>query len=591
MKKFPLLAHAILVLLSLQPSSSFAKVIQILHTNDLHASMNTSGAPSSSDNEHGGWAQVKAKLDSLRAEARAKGIDTLQLDAGDYTEGTLNYFPDQGVHVMKTFQSMGYDAAAIGNHDWLMGATAMNDLYGKAPFPFPILSANIDIDKRLTNLRKQVMPAVRIVKDGIRIGIVGLSTTEALYSWIPEVQSKKSDFKLRDYTDQNSTDKNGNDIVVPGIANQYFQELRKTSDIVIAMTHIGYDADKLLAKNSDELDLIVGGHSHTFLESANFVPNRNGKTVPIVQTGFNGHKIGKMLVEYDPNKTPSVQLLTYELVPVENTDPADPVIAAKVAEANAAVDTQFGPKLKEVLGTSEDRLISGDMGPTAYSQFAVDAMREATGAEIGIDVGAFHGNTPQAAGTVTRENLMMMYPRKFESSQNEGLYVYQARVPGVILKIGLKFALKFGAYVATSGITYDIKTLSDKDYAKLKKNNGGNLSALTPYYPDNMRVNGEKLKNLKMYTVSVPESLIRGAFGITSLTKLVLRHAERTSHTIWDSMSAYLTKIKVIKRAGPSLLLPAGSSTPLFNDKGDVAEMVDQTLDEMLHPSPADMSN
>ena len=72
-----------------------------------------------------------------------------------------------------------------------------------------------------------------------------------------------------------------------------------------------------------------------------------------------------------------------------------------MAEANAAVDTQFGPKLKEVLGTSEDRLISGDMGPTAYSQFAVDAMRDATGAEIGIDVGAFHGNTPQAAGTVT----------------------------------------------------------------------------------------------------------------------------------------------------------------------------------------------
>ena len=571
----------------LTPSVSFGKIIQILHTNDLHAAMNTSGAPDTNTEEHGGWAQVKAKLDALRADAKAKGMETLQIDAGDFTEGTLNYFPDEGVHVLQAFQAMGYDAAAVGNHDWLMGAAGMNDLYGKTPFSFPVLSANIEINKRLKNLRSQIVPTTQIVKDGVRIGIVGLSTNEALYSWIPRIQSKRNDFKILDYTDSQVTDEDGNWKTEPGIANKYIHQLKQNNDLVIALTHIGYDADQLLAEDSDELDLVVGGHSHTFLESATFVQNRAGKTVPIVQTGFNGHAIGRILIEVDPNKTPKVNLLTYELVNVDHNGPADPVVAAKVQAANDATQNQFGPSLNDILGKSDDRLISGDEGPTSYAQFAVDSLREATGTEVGIDVGAFHGNTPQPAGDVTRKGLMMMYPRKFEFAQNEGLYVYQARVPGFVLKMGLQYSLKFGSYIATSGLTYDVKTLSDADYAKLKKKYAGTSSqdAVTPYYAENLKVNGEKLHDLQIYTVSAPESLVRGAIGITPLAKLILAHSERTSHTIWEAMESHLAKIKVIPKTAPSVI-PIRSDVPKFNDKGSVSEMVKEAISEIVKDLP-----
>ena len=584
-----LLFTCFLALLLLHPSMSRATVIQILHTNDLHASMQTAGAPAEGEQEYGGWAQVKAKMDELRAEAKAKGIDTIQLDAGDFTEGTIEYFPDRGSHILKTFQDMGYDATTVGNHDWLMGAVGMDTLYGLAPFPFPVLSANIEIDRRLKNLKSQIFPTTQIVKSGIKIGIMGLSTNEAFYSWIPKVGSKPNDFKIVPYADtklendEHSLDPKCSHIKM-GIANTLLHDLRQKNDVVIAMTHIGFDEDKILAANSKDLDLIVGGHSHTFLESMNFTKDRNGKEIPIVQTGFNGQRIGKILLEYDPTQTPSVKVLTYELVEVLHNGPADPVIAADVAETEKAVSDLYGPHLDDTIGITEDRLISGDSGPTAYAQFAVDAMRATAKTDIAVDVGAFNGNTPQAAGSVSRRNLMMMYPRKFEAEQNQGLYVYQARIPGLAVKIGLQYSLKFGNYVAMSGVTYDVKKLSAEAYAALKQKYAGtaNADAVTPYYAENIKIKNKDVQDFEYYTVATPESLARGAYGITELMKLILIDAKPTSQTIWDSTSTYLTKIGTILAAIPNPVFQSVREIPMYNSAGSVPDMVNEAVNEIV---------
>ena len=138
MSSFQLIALVTLSLL--QITAANATVVQILHTNDLHASLKASGAPAEGRETAGGWAQLKSTLDELTEKAKLQNIETIRLDAGDFFEGTLSYFPDNGANVLKAFQSMGYDAAALGNHDWLMGARNTNQAFGKTPFPFPYSS-------------------------------------------------------------------------------------------------------------------------------------------------------------------------------------------------------------------------------------------------------------------------------------------------------------------------------------------------------------------------------------------------------------------------------------------------------------------
>ena len=202
------------------------------------------------------------------------------------------------------------------------------------------------------------------------------------------------------------------------------------------------------------------------------------------------------------------------------------------------------------IGTSEVRLVSADAGPTAFGKFVVDAFRESSGADFAIDVGAFHGNTPQAAGAITRLNLMQMYPRKLEVTENQGLSVYEGSLPGIAVTVGLKYALRFGFFLSTSGISYDTQKLSDVAFASLKAKYAGTADAdsVTPYYPTNIKINERSVKALYWYRFAAPEFVIRGAFGITPLAHLIIRGAHPTPVTIWDSMQSYLAKVGVIKR-------------------------------------------
>ena len=580
------LARLILVLpLALLSGNAEAVVLQILHTNDLHAALKTAGTPRSGMPEFGSWARVKAKLDELENEGRARGFETLKFDAGDYLEGSSYYFPDNGIHVLRAYQSFGFDAATLGNHDWLMGARDLDALYGQSPFPFPVVSANVDIKKRLKNLHRQIRPTASFERGGVRIGVMGLSTDEALYSWITRVKSRKNDMKIVDFRDGSYNDpESGETHIETGVANAVIDDLDREHDLVIALTHIGYSDDKELAASSRGLDLVIGGHSHTVLESMAIVPNREGREVPVVQTGFNGHFIGKILVEAVRGEKPRV--LSYELVPVDLDGPRDSAQDRYLAEAEQALERVYGSDLRKPIGKSEVRLVSGDRGPTAFSQFAVDSMKSITGAEIALDVGAFHGNTPQPAGEVSRLTLMEMYPRKFEQEQNEGLYVYTGKLPGIALKIGLEYSLRYGYFLAFSGLTYDLVALSDSDYDRLRARHDGRDSQryLTRFVPKNIRINGQPLRKWRWYKTATTESLVRGAFGITPLAKLLFIGSRQTEHTIWDTMEKHLRKIGTILALTPGeKMLDEG----VFGLEGRIdQQMIEEGIDEIMRELP-----
>lgn len=582
----PKFSTALLLALSFVLSaSSEAKVIQILHTNDLHAALNTAGAPEDGDIAFGGWAQIKTVMDQLTQQAKQKDIETIRLDAGDFFEGTLSYFPDHGRNVLKAFQSMGYDAAALGNHDWLMGAQNMNDTLGKTPFPFPVLSANSTFSPYLKNLRKQIVPSTQIVKDGIKIGIVGVSTDEIFYKWITKVDSYKYDMVIDDYRDY-FDDETGE--MLPGIANAEAAKLRKKNDLVIALTHIGFKEDKDLAESSSNIDLVVGGHSHTILESLAIVDNQKGDAIPVVQTGATGVYIGKILVDVVPGQKPKV--LTYELVPVPHNTAPDLLIADLIQKSEERISDLYGAdKLNKVVGRAETRLVSGTYGKSAYSQFVVDAMRDTAETDIAVDIGEFHTNSAQEKGEVTKRKLMEMYPRKLNVEQNEGLYVYRFRIPGWALKIALYLAVKFGYELSTSGIEYTTEDISDEQFEAEKSALGDSWKAamLTPTRVTSITIGGQPIRLFRKYTVATPEFLVRGAYAISWLTRLVIRGGHPTHYSIWDASEKYLSKIGVIRE-------PKAKAAP-WSQRGEYpfgSQLLQEIINEMHSaPEAKDLNN
>lgn len=557
---------ALALAVALAPAHARAAIIQILHTNDLHAALNTAGEPKPGEPEFGGWAQIKTVMDRLEHEAanpKDKSIppmETIRLDAGDFIEGTLLYFPKNGVNVMRAYNRMGFDATTLGNHDWLAGARALdaliapppantlNDAPPSEPFAQPLVSANIQVHPRLKNLSQQLRPYTIIEKAGVKIGVFGLATTEAFYKWIPKLRSKKSDFRLKDYHDREGfEDENGVREIIPGVANKTIQELRPKVDAVVALTHIGFGEDLAVAEESRGLDLVVGGHSHTFLETLNVARDRDGRDVPVVQAGYNGRRIGRIVMEVNPGQP--ARVLTYELVPVPHETARDPQVDAVTAHANQDLIEMYGAEhLGEVIGSSDVQLVPGKYGPTAFSKFAVDAIRRSIDASVGIDVGAFHANTPLPGGTVTRWKLMEMYPRKFEADQNQGLYVYKARIPGFVLALGLKFAVKYGLFSSFSGIDYQEQKISDEQFAlELKKAKPADRELLTRVRAKRITVNGVRICLTCSYDVAAPESLIRGAYAISPLVRLVIWGGKRTPVTIWQAFESHLRDIRVIR--------------------------------------------
>jgi hypothetical protein len=303
----------------------------------------------------------------------------------------------------------------------------------------------------------------------------------------------------------------------------------------------------------------------------------------VVQTGFNGKYIGRILLNVEPGKP--AELISYDLIPVYKTGVKDPTIESDIQTAENDRDEEFGTRLSEVIGVSEDRLISGEAGPTSFSKFVVQSMRSVSDADFIFDVGAFHGNTPQPQGPVTRLNLMEMYPRKFEQDQNEGLYVYEASIPGIFIEGALKYAVRFGFYVEFDGLTYDLEKMTDENFEKAKKKYSGSSRAglMTQYYPDHIRIRGQPVNSFKWYRFAAPESLIRGALSSSPLMKLLIRKVHPTSHTIWDAMNFYLLKVgKIEKRINPDV--PSPWSPGVHAPESIVESFVGETIFDLRFP-------
>ncbi len=255
--------------------------LTILHTNDWHSRIEPFADDGSRNANRGGAVRRAALIHQIR-EAEEH---VLLLDSGDIFQGTAYFNFFLGELEMKLMSQMGYDAATIGNHDFDGGMENLVTQMGRATFP--LLSANYDF--RGTPLEGKTLPYRVFERGGIRVGVFGIGIElEGLVA--PALYGKT---QYLDPIDR---------------ANRTALHLRsrKKCTLVVCLSHLGYryrDAtvsDVVLASQSRNIDLILGGHTHTFLDQPVTVADLDGDPVIINQVGFAGLLLGRLDISFPP---------------------------------------------------------------------------------------------------------------------------------------------------------------------------------------------------------------------------------------------------------------------------------------------------
>ncbi len=266
--------------------SASTKQLTILHTNDVHSYIDPFPANHPKNPNMGGVARRAALIESIRKE----NPNVLLLDAGDIFQGTpyFNYYG--GELEFKLMSLMRYDLATIGNHDFDNGIEGFYKQFPNATFDF--VSANYDFKN--TVLDGQVQPYKIFNKNGIKVGVFGLGV--ALEGLVDKKNSKETVY---------------NDPL--GISQDMARILKheKKCDLVICLSHLGYKykdepnkiCDVKLAELTKDIDLIIGGNTHTFLDKPTVIKNSENKEVLVNQVGCYGINLGRVDFYFDTDNT------------------------------------------------------------------------------------------------------------------------------------------------------------------------------------------------------------------------------------------------------------------------------------------------
>ena len=270
--------------LSIQSFSNITKHITILHTNDVHSHIDPFGPEDGMNANQGGVARRYSLIESIRSE----NPNTLLFDAGDIFQGTpyFNYYG--GELEFKLMSMLKYDASTIGNHDFDNG---IDGLYAQLPYAkFEFISSNYDFSNTIMN--SHVKPYKTYELDGVKIGVFGLGIQlDGLVL--------KNMYKETVYLDPIETTQEMTKIL----------KENEACDLVICLSHLGYEylnperaSDIKLARATKHIDLIIGGHTHTFLPKPTIEKNSEGKDVLVNQVGCYGINLGRIDFYFDSDK-------------------------------------------------------------------------------------------------------------------------------------------------------------------------------------------------------------------------------------------------------------------------------------------------
>lgn len=464
--------------------------ITVFHTNDVHGWIMPRPDKFQTSRLIGGAAAFAALVSK---ESGPK----LVLDAGDWWQGTPEGSLTKGEAVADVFNAIGYDAIVIGNHEYDDGAASLRRLIGK--MKVPVLSANTyGSDGKL-------VPWVRpwIVKEvaGVKVGIFGLTTAHMAGLSFPK---NVAGLVFRREVD---------------VAREAVKALKKQgATVIIAVTHIGleqegkpkFEGDQTLAREVPGIDLIVGGHSHTFLNQ----PVRGENGTLIVQSGQYLSKAGRATLEIDP-KTKKVVASSDELVELwpdrVGEDPAVKAIVARHTEAIGRIFETVIATAPALLGREADR-------ENALGGWMTDCYRETLGTDFALqNGGGIRAELPAGAVTLRAVFNVMPFDNALVKLSMKGSALRQVFDHGVGMA---KIAQISGASI---------------EYYRMKPA-GERLAAVS--------VGGAPLDDAKTYSIATLDFLTNGGDGYGVFDRFV--SSEATGAFARDLLNACARKQGVI---------------------------------------------
>ncbi|MBO4484040.1 MAG: bifunctional metallophosphatase/5'-nucleotidase [Lachnospiraceae bacterium] len=288
------------------------KKLTILHSNDLHGDF----LPKETDGkETGGLSRLSGYVSKIRSEKE----NVIYAIAGDMFRGSIIDSEFQGLSTIDLMNNLNPDVATIGNHEVDYGFAHL--LFLEKCAKFPIVNANLFITM---NNSRVFTPYINLEVGGMKIMFIGILTEEVL-------ASTKNEKIIGTFIDLESAAKE------VGIICDNYRTVR--TDMTILLTHVGYENDRKLAELLDPdwgVNMIIGGHSHTFMEQADVV---NG--IPIVQAGTGTGVIGRFDIQYDTEKK-SIEDWKWRLVPInEDTAPKDTIMEELVDSYRTETDRKY----------------------------------------------------------------------------------------------------------------------------------------------------------------------------------------------------------------------------------------------------------
>lgn len=255
--------------------------ILVVHTNDTHSCIMPmpQNLSDTAQADKGGFLRRVVLVDSLRAA----NPNMLLFDCGDFSQGSLYYNMFRGDVEVELMNRMKYDACAIGNHEFDCGLENMARLF--AAMDFPVVCCNYDF--KSTVVSEYVKPYALIERSGLKIGVIGVSPS------LDGLVAKKN--------------YDGVECLDPiSEVNTLAEHLKlvERCDLIICLSHLGWNAegmnDKVLAESTRHVDIILGGHTHTYFEFPELLVNADGAQVVYSQMGRDGLFVGTMNVVMEP---------------------------------------------------------------------------------------------------------------------------------------------------------------------------------------------------------------------------------------------------------------------------------------------------
>lgn len=309
---------------ALSSGAAFADYeLNILHINDLHSRIesinkfdSTCSAEEEGKNEcFGGVARLKSLIDQKRQDLSGKNV--LLLNAGDNFQGSLFFTTYKGLAEAEFLNLMKFDAMTVGNHEFDEAEDGLAGFLDK--IAFPVVTANV-LPSHKSKIGDRIKPSIVLDVGGQKVGIVGAVANDT-----PELSSPGPDILI------------GDDVATTTAA---VEELKKQGvDKIIALTHVGYPRDLAAIAKIPDVDVVVGGHSHSLLSNTDekaegpyptMVDNPGGYKVPVVQAGSYSKYLGDLVVTFDDNGV--VKAAKGDPILVDSSIKPDQSVLTRVAE-------------------------------------------------------------------------------------------------------------------------------------------------------------------------------------------------------------------------------------------------------------------